>query len=156
MHSTAIKRKKVSRPMDWIVNNLDLAGDILHFGEGKAYPDTSILSELGNVSVYEPYPHEAYPSKADLPSDEYFDFIISVYVLNVMTPHERDNAIDWMKAHGDVVIAAVRTDKINGVPSYDGVETSTGSFQKSFTKLDCETLGQVLVFKHGAYAIVEL
>lgn len=117
---------------------------------------SSLLREFGSVAVYEPYPAQEFPLKADLPQDEHFDFIISVYVLNVMKPYERDNAITWMKEYSDVAIAAVRTDKINGVPAYDGVETRAGTFQKSFSKMDCANIGRELTYQYGSFAIVEL
>lgn len=157
MHKTAMARWRVSKPMEWIAKNVDLAGDILHFGEGRAYMDTDALNAYGNVSVYEPYPGvegAKQAAKAVLP-DKHFDYIIAIYVLNVLEPTERMKVLKWLREHGDVVLIAVRTDKINGKRYKDGVKTSTGTFQKSFGDYDLNKLGKVLT-KTPSFAIVEL
>jgi hypothetical protein len=168
MHKTAMARKRVSKPMEWIVKNIDLAGDILHFGEGRAYLDTELLKKYGNTYIYEPHPafdHTFYTGdtkginytqidKRELP-EEHFDYIIAIYVLNVLEPAERWKVLRWLREHGDVVLVAVRTDRIKGKRHLDGVMTTTGTFQKSYSKRDCENLGRVLTI-NSSFAIVEL
>jgi len=157
MHKTAMARKRVSKPMEWIMKNVDIAGNILHFGEGRAWLDTDALSAYGDVAAYEPYPDDKYPgyaAKTILP-DKHFDYIIAIYVLNVLEPTERMKVLKWLREHGDVVLVAVRTDKINGKRYKDGVKTSTGTFQKSFGDYDLNKLGKVLT-KTPSFAIVEL
>jgi hypothetical protein len=164
MHATAMARKRVSKPMEWIVKNIDLAGDILHFGEGRAYPDTDALKQYGSVSVYEPYPafdKAHYISDAIVKCDKTvlpdmtFDYIVAIYVLNVLEPAERWKVLRWLREHGDVVLVAVRTDSIKGKRHLDGVITSTGTFQKSYDNVALENLGRVLT-RNSSFAIVEL
>ena len=157
MHSTAITRKNVSRPMRWILDNvLTEPFRILHYGEGKAYFDTYALSKgsIYPVEVYEPHPAENEPWKKDVPLG-YFDLCISVYVLNTLVPSEREFVIWQMTNKADRAIAAVRTDKINGRPMFDGVITSRNTFQKSFSRSECEELGKVLTY-NSSFAIIDL
>lgn len=156
MHRTAIARKDVSAPMKWMLENLEMHDlKVLHYGEGKAYIDTGALMVVGaDVSVYEPFPAEGERYKAILPSD-YFDMLISIYVLNVLFHDERLMTIEEMECIADRSIVAVRTDKINGMPFEDGVITKTGTFQKSFSRAECEALGNVLTY-NSSFAIIEL
>lgn len=157
MHATAITRKSVSRPMRWIRDNVLLEPmRILHYGEGRAYFDTLALSKgsIYPVEVYEPYPSEYEPWKKDVPLG-YFDLCVSIYVLNTLVPSEREFVIYQMKTKADRVIAAVRTDKINGHPMFDGVITSRNTFQKSFSRSECEELGKVLTY-NSSFAIIDL
>lgn len=155
MHRTAITRKDVSAPMKWILENLEIPGAVLHYGEGKAYLDTAALRDSGaDVAVYEPYPAPRQRYKAILPAD-YFDMLVSIYILNVLEPYERNLVLSEMKIIADRAVVAVRTDKIAGTPHLDGVITKIGTFQKSFSRAECESLGRVLTY-NSSFAIIEL
>lgn len=137
--------------------NLDFDGaTVLHYGEGRAYQDTDALQDRAFlVDVYEPDPAEGEDWKADHPVGAQYQFVVSVYVLNVLTPDTRESVIHDMRGYGLKAYAAVRTDKIKGVPMYDGVLTRAGTFQKSFSLVDANRLGKVLTW-NPAFAIVEL
>lgn len=155
MHRTAIARKDISAPMRWMLENLEIPGAVLHYGEGKAYMDSAALRKVATtVAVYEPFPTEGQEYKANMPSG-YYGMCVSIYVLNVLEPDERAKVIWDMCNRADFVYAAVRTDKIAGTPFKDGVITKTGTFQKSFTRAKCEELGKVLTF-NSSFAIIEL
>ena len=157
MHSTAITRKDISRPMRWILGNVLLEPmRVLHYGEGKAYFDTLALERVSmyQVAVFEPYPANNEAWKAYPPCGHY-DVCVSIYVLNTIEPEERAQVIDDMRKRADRIIVAVRTDKINGYPALDGVVTKRGTFQKSYSRSDCEELGNVLTY-NSSYAIVDI
>ena len=152
-HITARPRNAVSAPMRHILP-LMLGKSVLHYGEGKAFLDTQALQDRGyDVSVYEPFGPD--PLKWEVKEGALFDTVVSVYVLNSIVPGVRKNVIEHMLMLGNRVIAAVRTDKINGSPYEDGVRTKRGTFQKQFKKDDLEKLGDI-IGRGSGYAIVEL
>lgn len=159
MHRTARYRKEVSAPTRWMLKNLPnfMKGKILHYGEGRAYVDTWAMNNVSMypVAVYEPYPAQDEPWKADKPIG-YFDLCISVYVLNVLLPYDRDRAIWDMCNRADFAIAAVRTDKIEGHPMFDGVVTKADTFQKSYTREEAEEISTQVLTYNSSFAILQL
>jgi DNA phosphorothioation-associated putative methyltransferase len=81
-HLTAIKRKKISLPMRWLIDNghINSGDDILDYGCGRGYD----ADEL-EITGYDPY------YRPELP-DRKFDIVTCNYVLNVIEdPQERLN-----------------------------------------------------------------
>jgi DNA phosphorothioation-associated putative methyltransferase len=133
-HSTAIARKKMSKPMRTILKELPEImcpdNSILDYGCGRG-DDVRFLRELGfNATGFDVQPFCIYKEKP-VPAD----VVTSIYVLNVISDiEERRNLLTtmWNLAKKCLVVA-VRTDKITGVttPHKDGVLTSR-SFQKQY------------------------
>ena len=137
---TQITRKNVSAPMRWIVNNLYFSPfeDVLHFGEGKAFEDTRLLSNppYGSgplVFAYDPNSPDVYKRDRQRINPEFITYAhgVSIYVFNTLLPSERKAAFEDMMGCCNNLIIAVRTDKVNGAPvlGYDGVTTSRDTFQ---------------------------
>ncbi len=137
---TQMTRKNVSAPMRWIVNNLYFSPfeDVLHFGEGKAFEDTRLLSNppYGSgplVFAYDPNSPDVYKRDRQRLHPEFITYAhgVSIYVFNTLLPSEREMAFGDMMRCCDNLIIAVRTDKVNGTPvlGYDGVTTSRDTFQ---------------------------
>lgn len=129
---TQIARTQVSAPTQYIIDNLFLRGKVLHFGEGKAYADTTALALVPGVDYVQPYdpfsPDEWKRDDAVLRGCQY-DYVVCNYVLNTLKPVQRANALMEMFYSGLRAYITVRIDKVNGVPESDGVVTKRGTFQ---------------------------
>jgi hypothetical protein len=121
---TQITRTKVSAPTKFLVDNGCVWGDILHYGEGKAFADRDALATLGEVYSYEPNSKD----RNFLPIRSW-DFGVANYVLNTLPPESRRDALYDMYYRCSYSYITVRTDKVNGTPFEDGVLTSKGTFQ---------------------------
>ena len=108
---TAITRRKISRPMHWLIsNNLITEKSVLDYGCGRG-TDVNFLKSLRyNVVGYDPYFFPVMPLGS-------FDVVTCIYVLNVI-PEEierRDilyKGLEYLKAGGRMY-AAIRADKAN-------------------------------------------
>lgn len=130
---TAIARTKVSAPTQWLLDNDKLDGNVLHFGEGKAFQDTAAIQNAPNVDMVVAYDPNSYnPLKRQLP-DEVFNYVVCNYVLNVLTENERHPALCDAYTHASTLYVTVRLDKVKGEPYQDGVITSKGTFQAQLT-----------------------
>lgn len=152
-HKTAIKRKALSLPVRTAIDNgwITNRDTVLDYGCGRG-DDVLNLQQRGiDASGYDPHygPNTAYQA----------DVVILNYVLNVIeNPIERaevlKNAFDYANQR---LIVAVRSDKLpkTAKPYGDGVITSTGTFQRTYTVPElvtfvAETLGNV---KFDAFAL---
>ena len=140
---TAIARTTVSRPTAWLVDKsnklfgLSKNSKILHYGSGRASQDTKKLQSAGNVDEYDV---NYAPDKSVVGNADY-DVVVSNYVLNVLPPALRKKAIreigQSLNKSGKAFIAVRgHGDTIRGKAEYDGLRTSTGSFQKTFSRQD--------------------
>jgi hypothetical protein len=133
---TQIARTKVSAPTQFIVDNALVFGDVLHFGEGKAFADTSALDALPNVNYVQPYdpnsPDEWKRNDSVLRGCNY-DFSVCNYVLNTLTEIDRRKAFLDAFMSSLYTIFTVRIDKVAGEPLSDGVITKRGTFQTQLT-----------------------
>ena len=128
--ATAIARTKVSAPTQWLIDNHYVYGDVLHFGEGKAFLDTEAIASLPNVdSVYAYDPNSYDPRKRTLPLGCPFHYAVCNYVLNTLTPQDREDAFYKAFLSATYAIYTVRLDKVAGEPMFDGVVTKRGTFQ---------------------------
>lgn len=129
---TQIARTEVSAPTRFIVDNCYLFGKVLHFGEGKAYADTTALDLVPGVDYVQPYdpnsPEEWKRDRSVLRGCQY-DIVVSNYVLNTLTAAERQDAFMESFYAGCRAYITVRIDKVKGEPFQDGVITSRGTFQ---------------------------
>jgi len=130
--ATAITRKTVSAPTRWIVGNVFLHGEILHYGEGKAYQDTAALATYHTtVDCYDPNSDD--PAKRVRKPGCRYDLTVCNYVLNTLLPAEREEAFIDAFLSATYSIFTVRTDKVKGEPYEDGVLTQRGTFQTQLT-----------------------
>lgn len=128
--ATAIARTKVSAPTQWITEHAYVYGNVLHYGEGKAFHDTAALSALPQVDNVDAYdPNSPDPLKHVIPGGCTYDYVVSNYVLNTLTPAEREDAFINGFLSGCYSIWTVRLDKVEGDPIFDGVLTKRGTFQ---------------------------
>jgi hypothetical protein len=133
---TQIARKTVSAPTRFLVENEYVYGKVLHFGEGKAFADTTAMDRLPNVDYVQPYdPNSPDEWKRELPLGCTFDYVVCNYVLNTLLPEERADAFTKSFLKGIYAVYTVRIDKVSGEPYEDGVITSKGTFQ---TQLSAE------------------
>lgn len=120
-HKTAIKRNKLSAPVNYLVQNELIKGQALDFGCGKGYD----CDTLG-IDGYDIYYRPEYPVKK-------YDTIVCNYVLNVLPEECWDDVIEQilslLKDDG-IAYISVRNDKknLNGI-------TKTGTYQ-TFVDLD--------------------
>ena len=160
-NKTQIHRAKISRPMLWLVNNVRVFADarVLHFGEGRAFLDSQALIDEGAyVTAYDPY-SPAPGQRDDAVLFNYYDYVIAIYVFNVLEPGERVNAFgDFLTAKGGGTgYIALRTDKIAGAPYEDGVITQKYTFQKSYTGASAiEEFGGKIIHKGSGFLILEI
>lgn len=131
---TQIHRKTVSAPMRDIVEYLESnppgGEEILHFGEGRAYEDTRVLREFGFVYPYDPNS----PQKIKRQVPRFASGLgVAVYVFNTLPPIQRRMAFTDLNGLAHEWIIAVRADRVKGEPMFDGVRTTRGTFQKSYT-----------------------
>lgn len=163
---TQIKRKQVSAPTRWIIGHIDLNDKfILHYGEGKAFEDTRVLSAFSGsfVATYDPHTEANDPSVLDVQ----YDVGISNYVFNTLLPATRAKAFSDMLACCKRCIIAVRTDKVNGSPvlGYDGVTTSRDTFQTQlsadawvewFERMSPDRTSVEVLHNGGHFAIIDV
>ena len=138
---TAIARKKPSLPLRLVLN--ELHGKILDYGCGRG-TDVNYLKSLG----YDVYGYDLYWSEwyhPELLTDNTYDVVLCFYVLNVVPPWDREKILEnirrILKPSG-VAYFAVRdtSEVVKGTPYFDGVLTSSGTFQKLFTPDELEKL----------------
>jgi hypothetical protein len=173
---TQMPRKNVSAPMRWIVNNLYFSPfeDVLHFGEGKAFEDTRLLSNppYGSgplVFAYDPNSPDVYKRDRQRINPEFITYAhgVSIYVFNTLLPSERKAAFEDLMGCCENLIIAVRTDKVKGSPAlgYDGVTTKRGTFQTQldagawmewFKRMSPEGTSVTLLQSNGSYVIISV
>ena len=138
---TAIERKKISFPMNWLKNNNLLKKKILDFGCGYG-SDVKFLKQNGyNVKGYDNYYFKQYPK-------EKFDTISCIYVLNVLEPIEQSDVLmsisellapkgkAYFVVRRDIDYQGFRTHYIHKKPTY---QTNVKLPYKSIFKNDsCE------------------
>lgn len=104
-HKTAIKRNKLSAPMQWLIDNRDAVlhedSRVLDFGCGRG--------EDADIMGYEKYDPHWFP---DEPSG-LFDVIICSYVLCVLPPEEQAEVIKKIQSmleHDGIAFISARRD----------------------------------------------
>ena len=142
---TAIKRNKLSKPMDWLVSNGFLVNkSILDYGCGRG-DDVGWLRECGfpDVVAFDPHFYNRPPTRQ-------FDVVTCLYVLNVL-PKDQEwdvltKAFSYVAPQGTLFVA-VRNDKFKEGP------TGRKTYQRHVT-LELP----LLVIKRGfkIYRITEL
>ncbi|KAA3601408.1 MAG: class I SAM-dependent methyltransferase [Calditrichaeota bacterium] len=110
-HLTVKKRKYLSFPSRFLLENNYLKGKVLDFGCGLG-KDVEILSQQGiNIVGYDPFYFNSFPK-------EKFDTIICNYVLNVLLPEEQAAVLmqisESLKPKGKCFISVRRDIKRNG------------------------------------------
>ena len=105
-HKTAITRKKLSQPIQYIKKNNLFNGNCLDFGCGRGFDANSL-----NLDKFDPHYFPEYPTKK-------YDTITSIYVLNVVDENEQQKIIDQIKSllneNGLAYIAVRRDSFIEG------------------------------------------
>jgi len=136
---TQIARRSVTAPTRWLLEHVDFSSyrSLLHFGEGRAFPDTSAFEELGlSVWAYDPRSPDEYKRDRRLVNTYYslYDVGVSNYVFNTLLPQDRKSAFLDMLTCCNRCLISVRTDRVPGDPGADGVITQRGTFQTQLTK----------------------
>ena len=132
--ATAMTRTKVSAPTQWLLDNYALYGDVIHYGEGKAFQDTEAIGNLEGVdSVFGYDPNSIIPDHRTRPVGCLWDYSVSNYVLNTLTLDDREEALIDQFVSSLSSVITVRIDKVKGTPFQDGVSTSKGTFQAQLT-----------------------
>ncbi len=168
---TQLTRKAVSAPMRWVKDNLEYSFDdwnVLHFGEGKAFPDSAEMVRMGfAVTPYDPNSKDFYTRNPDNidPSLHIYDIGFSFYVFNTLNQYWREQAFNEMMRCCKRLIIAVRTDRVPGEKCQDGVITKRLTFQTQLNKdqwLEYFTLispvrsSVSLLHNGGHFAIIEV
>ena len=132
-HLTAIKRKRLSSPAKFLVDNEHLKGSVLDYGCGRG-DDAQRLE----IDSYDPHYQPVLPSKK-------YDTILCTYVLNVLPANQWRQVIEDMLEYlepGGSIYITVRTD----ARSLKGI-TSKGTYQ---TLVD---LPYPMIRKNSTYCI---
>lgn len=132
---TAIFRNGASAPVKMLLSlNLLPTGSAINYGKGKYDHDSdAIASATGHCVGYD---YTFQPDTEVLGNS--YDTLYSGYVVNTLPPQARQYV--WQQMANcclrGVAFIAARTDKnnISGEPFEDGVKTSIGTFQKSYSK----------------------
>ena len=80
-HLTAIVRKKISLPTQYLLKNKLIVGRVLDYGCGRGFDADQL-----NFDKYDPYYFKDYPNKK-------YDTIICNYVLNVIPSEEEKDIL---------------------------------------------------------------
>lgn len=148
---TQIHRKTVSAPMREIAERLQ-AESIIHFGEGRAYQDTAALAEIAPTVVYDP--NSPQKSKREWP-ETWNDVGVAIYVFNTLPPLQRSYALQDFLSSCDRWYIAVRADKVDGTPLFDGVMTKRGTFQKRYTEAEAvREFGGTVIKKTSTFILL--
>jgi len=155
----AIARSSVSAPVMWLAAHNKFKGRVIDWGCGQSV-DQFYISGLDSVDeccAYDPHWWNNRPNGI-------YDVIYCGYVANTLRPTRRHglymDMLQFMDADS-VAYIVVRSDKINGEPEADGVVTSRGTFQKSYSPdvLTWELMEHFNVWsvtRHGHYLIAEV
>lgn len=150
---TAMTRTRVSAPLQWLLDHNLIVGEAVNWGEGKAWADTEALGGVG----YDP--NSTKPENRYMPKGEKFDTVYCGYVLNTLDARTAANVIEDIRSRlypGGNAYFAVRTDKVEGVPWYDGVLTQKGTFQTTYRYLTNVPDTYDWIHKAGHYAIFRI
>lgn len=155
---TAISRTRVSAPLQWLLDHDLIVGDSCNWGEGKAFLDTDAMEERTGFAIgYDP--NSTRPWNRMVFPSEMFTTIYCGYVLNTLDARTASNTIEDIRAHlqpGGIAYFAVRTDKVEGLPWYDGVLTQKGTFQMSYRALTKVSCTYDWIHKASHYAIFRI
>lgn len=115
-HLTAIKRKTLSAPAKFLVDNEHLKGSVLDYGCGRG-DDAQRLE----IDSYDPHYQSVLPSKK-------YDTILCTYVLNVLPANQWrqviEDMLEYLESDGSIYIT-VRNDarSLKGITSRDTYQT---------------------------------
>lgn len=135
---TAISRKKVSAPLQILLNAQLIQGDAINFGKGKANVDTNAIRlATGKCEEYD-FVHAPCTDVLGFT----YDTVYAGYVMNVLPPEARQRTwrmVASLTLHNAFI--AVRSIHDAGIknlthtaePVDDGWRTSIGTFQKGYT-----------------------
>lgn len=143
---TAIHRAKAALPIRKLIADGEIRDHwlILHHGCGKDQAGTRLLNEQTVCYKVREYDPNHVPNPDVLNST--YNCVIQNYVLNVLTPDARHGCmrqVAKLTSSDGCAFLSVRGcgDKsIKGDRLYDGVTTSTGTFQKGFTAQELRDL----------------
>ena len=169
---TQIARRYTTAPTRWLLEHVDFSSykTMLHFGEGRAFPDTSAFEEQGlSVWAFDPNSPDEWKrdSKFIDPSLGLYDVGVSNYVFNTLLPKDRDEAFYDMLGCCNRCYIAVRTDRVPGHPHplTPGVITQRGTFQTQlnaaqwqawFLRVSPEWASVSLLHNGGHFAIISV
>jgi hypothetical protein len=131
MHKTAIRRNRISAPVQWLINDGWVRKDEswLHFGEGYSFLDTAALNDAVPFDVWADDPAKRCPERLSWT----YDCAYAGYVFNVVGLKTRQAILERLVSiTTHAVYFAVRSDPIKGIPFEDGVLTGKG-FQVSYS-----------------------
>ena len=142
-HKTAIKRKGLSAPTEWLRSEGLIKGRILDYGCGRGSDAILLLNTFPLIERYDPYYFPFTPKRK-------YDTIICNYVLNVIPDvYDRLEVLKGLRGlikKGGVIYISVRRDKKN-LKGY----TRSGTWQ-GLVELDLP----VVYEKRGSYIIYRL
>lgn len=135
-HRTAISRSRVSLPVQYLIDNDLLEGDILDYGCGYGYDALALGADF-----YDKYYYPVRPTRQ-------YDVIVCNYVLNVVGPDEEREILkdiqSMLKPNGRAYIS-VRRD------SFKEGTTKTGTYQR-YSKPDLPSV----VLRSGSFQMYTL
>jgi hypothetical protein len=151
-HLTQIPRTRISAPTRFLLESDLIFGNVLHHGAGRAQHDSvAMLRTPGVIDVQEYDPYGPYWTQRDsrLLANDY-DVVVSNYVLNTLPPAERQRVVNELGAVSTQhLFIAVRSDKVSGTPYEDGVITSRGTFQRTYTPQEAQVEFGIPVVHRG-------
>lgn len=167
---TQIHRRYTTAPTRWLLENVNFGPykTVLHFGEGRAFPDTRAFEQQRlSVWAFDPNSPDEWKRDRAIISPEYglYDFGVSNYVFNTLLPKDRDEAFLDMLNCCQRCYIAVRTDRVPGVKWCDGVITQRGTFQTQlnaeqwqayFLRVSPEWASVSLLHNGGHFCIIEV
>lgn len=134
---TALKRKKLSLPMEYLLSKGLIRGKVLDYGCGNGQ-DVDRLKTLGyDIMGYDKY--NKLFNNDGLLLDDYYDTITCIYVLNVIPDLEQhQELLNILTRLGKDVYIAIRSDKKSikenwvYINEYECYKTSKGSYQRFY------------------------
>ena len=151
---TAIRRKNVSAPVKYLLDNDLLTKPVINYGGGYDSESSRALE----ADHYDPYIYD-YNNVQSFSNT--WETGYCGYVLNVIAePTVRKNTVGILETITRTAFIAVRSDKIDGNDYGDGVVTQRNTFQKSYTAdefmHEFAEFGPVLVHKTGFYLLFKI
>jgi hypothetical protein len=143
---TAICRKSPSKPLKILARKGLIQGCVLYYGRGKDFPGVDLIREVvGNNYVdFDPADQNVVEIPTHYHWHSRFDTVLSIYVLNVLDPGKRCEAIsdvwNFLKTGGTAYFAvrgkgdsAFKSANKKWTPKWDGFITGIHTFQKFYS-----------------------
>lgn len=171
---TALKRKSISKPFKYIINNNLISNNhkILDYGCGYGYDVQELIQLNYNITGFDKY-IEPFNDKNILNNSK-FDIIVSNYMFNVIPSLEErratlKNMLTLLNENGQIIITVRNIKEYNKINKSnikefnDGIVTSKNTFQKYFSEEELTSFihktinpKEIVTIRNSEYLMVKI